>query len=160
MGTGPKVEQVVVPSLAVTIPAALVDQVVPALSKYLVYALTEKIKRDMTPSLAEELVQTIAMSVNAITPLVNCNQLLFFIVFVSALQKVALGVSTSLGHILTRSITHSLVASLTRTMAYAPLHESYCMFCYSQGKYCDYCQFNPQTASAVFTISDRSSIFR
>mmetsp|Transcript_3257 Transcript_3257/g.5046 ORF Transcript_3257/g.5046 Transcript_3257/m.5046 type:complete len:189 (-) Transcript_3257:55-621(-) len=42
--------------------------------------------------------------------------------------------------ILAKSLTHSLVASLSETMTHSPLQDYYCYYCATKKEYCEYCQ--------------------
>jgi len=68
----------------------------------------------------------------------------------TAIGRIAIRTRQILVPVLSKSITHSLVASLSHTLTHSPLQSYYCYYCSKFNEYCEYCSLS--TSQSYYAI--------
>ena len=88
--------------------------------------LTSSMSTEMTRQIDRDVAEYLPSRVNAFAP-----------------ARLARKLVSSLGLVLTKSLSHTIVPSLIQTTGHSPLQDYYCYYCYHFQRYCQYCHYAP-----------------
>jgi hypothetical protein len=125
-----------------SLPIQTVTQFMPALIQILPDQLAQTLSRAladyMTPHVTERMSTALAQHVPG-----HLDRSLPMRMSLEMPKMIAQNVGLTLGVILTKSLTHSVVPALLHCLSHQPLTDYYCWYCFKHETYCEYCQYSP-----------------
>ncbi len=119
--------ETLVPPLKQTVVASVTSSTTQLFNVALTRVLTKELERPITEIVTDKYTNKIAGMLDEVTPN-HAGRLLI----------------RDLGHMLSRSVPHSLVPALVHTLTHSPMMDYYCYYCFHHKTYCQYCNYAPQ----------------
>ena len=112
----------------------LSQTIVETVTETIVLGIQARVSSTVTASVAEALTRDLSRDVAETLP-VKLNRMVPGHLTRSLLRDAT--------HVLTNSISHSMVPAIVHTVSHSPLQDYYCYYCYHFSRYCQYCHYAP-----------------